>query len=232
MKTISFIFIGGGIGGVIISLYYIPNQVQWVSGLAQNLLIGIMLMIFTPFFTKYLMEVKGTERWKIIHKSARELLNEELWQLLIDFSNICKFDHSLSYDHEVTFEENINDFHKSLMNQVEGFSKNKNISINPRNTNHLLKGDYGKIFERRAENIDSFLTKYMNYLEASTIMYLTNIQKYLFNIDRSINNWNKYKNGGWIRLETESDVLERLNMNMQEIIDNLYLLLKEKTLKL
>lgn len=217
--------------GLIVSVHFTFNDDPRISGLSQNLFIGLVLLVFTPYFTRYLIEQRGWERWKTIENRVMEEINYELRQILTDISNVSNFDHALSFDHDASTEEIIKASDRSIMEQVKKFAKNKNLQVNHRAKNHLLKGDYGTLFAKRSEFIEKIITKYLDYIDAEVIMKLTDIQKSLHRIDQEIIIRNKYIGNDWIRLETDSDVLKRLRENMQEIISSLHFLSEKEILK-
>ncbi|MCK4669795.1 MAG: hypothetical protein KAT43_01235 [Nanoarchaeota archaeon] len=155
------------------------------SPLGQSLLVGLILILFTYFFTKHVFEFEKRSRWEKIQKNATLNLCEEFSKILSDIEDLCSLTEASSFDHEVSDNRYWEKHSKIVLAKLKKAADARNININQHLKDSLLNDEF-ETFRKGEAYINRFQLKYWDYLEADVIINLINIQKACHSIDQQI----------------------------------------------
>ncbi len=168
------------------------ENIEWWKNFGLNVAFTILGALLGLGFN-YLYGLPQKRKWKKIRIKVTSELQYELYQILTDLSVLCDFNQVITVEEPLPADELIKRFDKQIADQIVDFSKNKNVKVDEFWKSHLLEGYFNNLFEKRAQFISRFLTRYLDYLDADTISHLIDMDKALRKIDQIIKIRNKYR---------------------------------------
>jgi len=211
---------------IIIAIMLISSEGYAPYG--QSLLVALSMIPIIYLFTNYCLNYKKNKRWNQISRKVLKDLGDELKGIFIDISNFGGIDRSFTGPLNTTNEEISEILRKEELNQIKEIATKKNFKISENHKDRIINGGCGTIFEKREEYLNQFQLKYLEYFDAKIVIALMDLQKAFHYINQDIVIRNKQMNNNWMRLDTDEQVIIRIESNMQTIVSILQFLLDEK----
>jgi len=178
------IIFGGLVGiSIILMNIYLP--------LGIAIFVGLMLMLFTSYYTRYVVEDDANKRINRIKKIAHNEIKKLFTSIFYEINLLC------------------------------GYSETKNVKVSEPYIQIVLDGKKGKIFKRREKDVERLQNLYMFYLETDVINQLINVRQAYYRIDIAISTRNKQIERDFLRSESDVDLLNNIQTNLQIIKDGL-----------
>ena len=166
-----------------------------------------------------------------IRKKVKKLLNKELSSILTDISTICGFHEVISSSDELTSEEIMKKDTEIILKKVEKYSKKRKLKVKKTYKNHILEGNFGNLFNRRKNNLNSIQLKYTNYIKPEILISIINIQEAFRYIDQDITIRNKQIKNKWLKLRNDEDIIKSIENNLHKIVKELQFMIDKGILK-
>ena len=154
-----------------VSNYLIMRPESTMNDLGINIVVELLFVFATAFFTKNLIEYEETERRKRIKSIARELLNRKLSNLLGNIAMVCRFS-DYSYEGEWSEERDRMEAIRSVMESVREIAEGGNLQIR-RSSGYWI--NFSVIFRELEKDLDRLYSTYLDYWDRKIILKLNRI---------------------------------------------------------
>ena len=170
---------------------YSPNKVAPTDA-AFGIFVTVMGSGLTILVLDQLWFAEERRMWKKIKDKVNDMLCSEISDIFADFSSILISPKAFTIESEGEEEKQaelirkIKEYQMSELSRlVQGdWKQTKQTLIEEQ---HLLNGDYGKLFEHRYANLNDIELKYGKFLEPSKLDPLIDLERLLESLSSNIN---------------------------------------------
>jgi len=166
----------------------------------------------------FIIELREYSQWRPVKDRVMKMIGREVYELFIDFTNVCKCTHGGGKSREESFEE----FKKRIFfAQLEEL--NKMVELNELGRKWFSKGGLATLYETRAKHLGDIEAKYSRFLDALLRLSLMEIQDNLNSLSLDLH-IKKIELGDWFK--SEERFLSLVSMRIHKITKEIYKLHK------
>ena len=150
--------------------------------------------------------------WKAVKEDVLKLLSEEINGIFTDMATIMVPIRAFTVEAGEDIVSKTNQYRMDELNRLAGGAV-ANIENRLREEGHLLKGEYGKLFDHRFEDLNDMEIKYGKFLEPKQLKPLINLERLLKSLAGNIRVALKLSNetGAFLVPSVESKIFYRVH---------------------
>ncbi len=173
---------------------------------ALNLFAELTGLIVTVFIIDYLISWNDTRIWIRVEKSVRQLLGQELHQIILDTQNYVDMK-----------EFGTNGKSEKIFFEKIAFIINNEIKLNSRLNKMIQNNHYIDLFERRKNFMDSIELKYSKFFDPDILNILIILERRLHSLHIKILSRQSRIKTGWPMQQSEQEFEESILSSIKNI---------------
>lgn len=172
---------------------------------ALNLFAELTGLIVTVFIIDYIISWNDTRIWLRVEKSVKQLLGQELHQIIIDTQNFIEMNSLSNEKNEKVFFDKIN------------YILNNEVKLNQRLGKMIQNDNYVDLFERRKTYLDTIELKYSKFFDPDVLNILIILERRLHSLHTKIRSRQSRIKNGWVLHQSEQEFEESVISSIKNI---------------